>query len=433
MTTHKRYIGNIISHAGSNAVGMAMQMGLLLVLSWQAEVATFGVYLSAVALIGVTEMASDFGTRVLAVRQFARPHDETGFAGVLGSKLVYGVAMFLIVPWLPIPMLTDGQVLLCLLIALSQPSTDPMLWFLEGRNRFDVQAGVFLAWRTATVLLIGMVGILDADVTTMLWMWLLCNVFRWLMEQRIPLLKGFMQDFGRIDRGSLRQGLQLAKKAFPIGIAFFLVSLFQRLGVFLLGSQGDPWQVALYGVAFTIVASSGFVGTSITLASFPRLSRSIDAQDWESAARIVRQKIGMISLIFVPSCAMGMLLAPFLMPLLLGEKYVGGSSVMVLLLAGLYISVINFSLKYVLNALHRNWMDAASALLGIVIYCAWVLWPTGAVNAERAAIAWGVSETGAFVLKCAVVYMDGRLTGVRLPLVLALSLLLAWMAMVLAG
>lgn len=428
MTVHRNLFGNIVSHAGSNAIGLVMQMGLLLVLSRFSDVATFSIYLSAVALIGVAEMASDFGTRVLAVRHFARQPAQPSFDGVFGSKLIYASATLLIVPFLPIPLLSHEQVVLCLLIAISQPSTDPLLWYLEGKNRFDLQALIFLVWRVCNVLLLGLAGILGADVTAILWLWLFSNLCRWITERRVPALKDLRLWPCKFYSQHLRSGAGLARAAFPIGIAFFLVSLFQRLGVFLLGNQSDPWQIALYGATFTIVASSGFVGTSITLASFPILSRAIDIEAWDEATQIVRRKLRLISLVFVPACAIGMLLAPIAVPLLLGSKYQGGSSVMILLLAGLYISTVNFALKYVLNALHKNWLDAASAMIGIVAYCLWLLWPTGIINAERAAIAWGVSETAAFFLKWGVLYADKRLASIRLPLVLLLSTSLASIA-----
>ena len=133
----------------------------------------------------------------------------------------------------------------------------------------------------------------------------------------------------------------------------------------------------------------------------------------------------------MPACAIGMLVAPFVIELLFGAKYLAGVNVMIFLLAGLYISIINFTLKYVLNALHKNWSDSASAGLGIVVFCAWMLWPVGTITAERAAIAWGCSETAAFFLKWGTLYLDKRLASRSLLVAFALSALLAAFAVLL--
>jgi hypothetical protein len=92
---------------------------------------------------------------------------------------------------------------------------------------------------------------------------------------------------------------------------------------------------------------------------------------------------------------------------------------------GLYISCINASLKLALNAMDRNWSDALTALLGILIFFAVLPAATLMPATAAVAIAWTSGELAIFFGKTAIMQrMDAK---VRAPhaLVLAIFALLA--------
>jgi O-antigen/teichoic acid export membrane protein len=191
----------------------------------------------------------------------------------------------------------------------------------------------------------------------------------------------------------------IIRQAFPLGVSMFLLTLFTRLGVVVVGYLGDSASVAIYGTAFTLAASSGFIATSITMAYFPRLARAVQDANQQVTVSIVKRQISMITLAYGTLCALGIIFSPLAVHLLYGKKFVASGLVMILLMPVLYISCINMALKFTLNAMQYNWMDAFSVAAGIVTFFIGFGVITVLPRPQTLALAWGLGELMIFGCK----------------------------------
>lgn len=406
---------NIVSNATGTAIGSLIQLALIFLLARFLSVHEFAVYLTSVSIVGVGEIGSDFGTRVWATKQFAIvEHPHASLSSSLASKLFFSISLGIVLFLYSPSLLSFPQLLLVLFIAIMQPSTDPFLWYLRGVERLDVEAVVVLGWRFFNAMAIAILAFAGFGVTALLSVWVTANLLRMLLEWRLPMLRPLRRDkTSSILSGNFAvNGMRLIRTVIPIGLAFFLMALYQRVGVLLLGEVADAHAVAIYGAAFTLVASAGFVGTSITVSSFPQLARAIEGQDWKSAEATASRKLRLIMAFFFPACIVGGLIAPLVIRLLYPASYSGAVGIVLALLPGLYISTVNFALKYLLNALALNWIDALSAGVGIITFAAVVVIPGWHLIAEAAGWAWGAGEAVIFIIKWMALLRDGRM---RLP------------------
>jgi len=420
MTSFSR---NVISNASAHALGSIIQFVLGVCLARWLTTVNYAAYVTAVALIGVTEMLSDFGLRIWAQRRFASVQGnavETGevFCHSIVVKVLFSLIFGLplvVYPWMG---LTLGEAVIAVCIAVTQPSTDPLLWFLRGRERLDIEASVLFAWRFVNALFIILAAWSGASIDMLLTLWFAINVARVFIESRFELLKPARQYLNQLPTViHVNELLRAAKEAFPIGISFALMSFYHRLGVFLIGERGNSLDVAQFGAVFTLVASAGFVGTSITVSGFPALSRAIGKGLNREAEAIAYRKIKLIALIFLPACLVGMALAPGVITLLYPAKFFPAAEAMPMLLAALFLSIVNFAMKYILNGLLHNWWDAISAVLGILVFSLVCLLPRWSFQPAGAAFAWCAAEMAVFVVKAIVLKVDGRLSLPILPVV----------------
>ena len=411
MKPSNRFKRNISFNALATASGSVIQFILILVLTRLLSVDIFAGFVTASALVGVAEMTSDFGARIWAVRRFAlgKSIGETLFLSFL-VKGVFSLLMATVVFLVPWQLLNFIEAVLCILIAVTQPATDPLLWFLRGTERLDVEAVSVLFWRVGNALLLSVTACFGVDLFFLLLCWLLSNLLRIFFVSRLPLVRKLVVSCRQIiASAALMKVPGVLQKTFPIGLAFLLMAFYQRLGVFSLGTLGQTKDVALFGVAFVLVTSAGFLATSITVASFPSLARSLETCRYQDAEFIVRRKVRLIASLFFPSCILGALIAPWFVPIAYPAAYLPAASVVIGLAPGLYISAINFALKYLLNALHLNWLDACSVVIGVITFISVLVLPGWQSLLDGAAFAWCAGEMSIFIAKCLALYRDGRL------------------------
>jgi len=414
---------NLVSNASSRAIGSVAQFVLILSLPHWMTVNVFASFLTAVAVVAIGEMASDFGSRIWAIKQFsASLSPKSVFLSALVAKGAFSSILAFIVLLLPFNLLSVEQVALILCIAVTQPSTDPLLWYLIGRERLDIEAGVQLVWRISNVLLITILAYEGVDLVGILFAWLSINITRIAVVWHLSFMNPIKKDCDGKD--ILSSGLSVVQLAFPVGLAFLLMSMYQRLGVLLLGEITDVHSVAIYGVAFTLIASAGFVATSITLSSFPLLAKAVANGDWPKVNQIVERKLMLIMIVFLPACIIGAMVSPWVISFFYPKEYSGVTLVMLALLPGLYISSINFALKYFMNALDLNWIDAFSATIGILVFSIFLIIPSWERVAVMAGWAWGLGEVSIFFVKWVAIMRDKNEANLNLARHLLIFLLL---------
>lgn len=102
------------------------------------------------------------------------------------------------------------------------------------------------------------------------------------------------------------------------------------------------------------------------------------------------------------------------MHLLLPTRLNSVGKVAQVLMPGLYISCVSVYLKYCLNALGRNMLDAAASALGMAVFAAILLLPAWSAAAIGAAIAWNLGEVAIFLLRGIVIHKDARIPSTTL-------------------
>jgi len=370
-------------------------------------------FILANAAIAVGEMFSDFGTRIWAIRNHALGmglRDGLRFIMVakVGYTTLFGAALFV---------LMTGQLsvelrLLIALVAFVQPSTDPLLWLFQGREQLYLEALFTLVWRIAVSAAMYVVADMTHNLSLILTTWLLASLVRVAAE----LLWIWWRGFGRSDpaasswHGSSPRLLRTSAEVFPVGCAFVLMCLYQRVGIFALSHVTDVLSVALYGTAFSLVTVPGFVAMSVSSSLFPRLSRHVHSSDVRAATNTANQGLMVIAFIFAIISIGGVIAAPLVFGLLLPPRLYAGYIVTQILFPGLYISSLSVFLKYCMNALSLNVHDAGASALGIVLFLLVLTVPNWRVPVQGAALAWNIGESSIFVLRGAMIARDGRIS-----------------------
>jgi len=398
---------NIFSHASSTALGSLIQFFLIVVIAHFLKITEFGRFTVITASIAILEIVSDLGLRVLII-QFYSVDDEQknkeAFTYAMTIKIGVIILLCLMVFLTQWSLFTKEELLLGVLIASLQPGTDPYLWFLRGRERLDLEAKIVVIWRLLNAILLAIIAYVFKDISLLLWAWLFSNGVRIIIERNvIKKLFDSSYDYLSLQLHHLQrdQLISILKGALPIGISLLLMAFYIRMNLIIIGSIGSATDVALYGAAFTIVVSAGFIGTSITIATFPALVRAIEKKNFDKAHQIIYKKLNMISLIIGSGCLLGIALAPWIVKLFYPEEYAKSADVMIWLFPGLYLSTLNFALKYLLNALYLSKKEILSVFVGmgtliILLYFLNKIIPHLFLSA---AIAWSLSELAMFSTK----------------------------------
>lgn len=412
MTQPKSFRRNVVSSASSTVIGSLAQLALVMILSRTLKGADYAGFLTAFALVAVGDMASDFGTRIWAMREFAlRDEAQESFFVAVFSKLFYSaiVACIVVVVAPIVLILSLKNILLCVFIAFTQPATDPALWYFRGRERFDLEAIHVVVYRVIYALSLACLAYFGMPLTLLLIVWLTINVSRIIVELINVHLRYVFQPAAHPLSWYIEKVKKVLPVTVPIGAAFLMVTFYQRLGVLSLNALGDVRQVALYGTAFSLVGAAGFIAVSITNATFPALSRAIESKNIDRASSLIFKKFSLITVFFFPMALTGIVLSPLAIATLYGTDYRAAGFVMVLLMPGLYISSINFSAKYALNAINLNWHDLIATVISLVVFIVAFLVPLQIEKAQQAAIAWGLGECVGLVSRYGFMSNFGKL------------------------
>ena len=409
-----RFRKNFLADSSATAAGLAAQLLLIVVLARVLDTRAYGGYILANSLVAVGEMCSDFGTRMWAIRQTALGMDlRQGIRPILLTKLAYTTLFALGVGLLAGGAVAPLTCALIVVIAFLQPSTDPILWQYRGRERLYVDAFITFLWRVGAATLMLTTAALSHDLTATMVAWLAASVVRVLLE--VTWLRRRVRDSSEPRHAALPlpTTAALIRHVFPIGCAFVLMSLYQRVGVFALNRIADAASVAVYGTAFSLVTVPGFFAVSISSALLPRLARSVHVGAFAEATGTLNRGLWLIGGLCAALCIGAVVAAPWVFDLLLPARYYQGHLVMQILLPGLYISSLSVLLKFCLNALSLNTHDAVASALGIVVFVLIVVAPRWSVPTWGAAVAWNVGELSIFLGRSTVLARDGRV-GLRL-------------------
>ena len=433
----RRIRKNTISNAAGICVHILLQLGLMFLMFEVLSTAAYAAYIAATAVIAVCEMASDFGARLWATRQFAiTKQPRTTLQLACSCKLFYTLASGAVLVFVPLNTLSLTEFVLAVLVAASQPATDPFLWYLRGRERLDIEAVIILSGRVAAAILMGVAAWYGQQLSTLLLIWLACNVGRLLMTSRLAAVAEIFTNAADASDVPIQsfasRARQTIQDVFPVGSALFLTSLYQRVGVLLLSIFATDQDVSIFGTAFRLVATVGFLSTSMFVASFAPLVRAIEDQDDSRVRSIIRGELKLVTWIFVPICLAGILGSVPVASRWLSPELQAIAKAMVLLFPGLYLSCINMGLKYAVNAFGLNWPDVLAVATGIVVLSLVTIFHGSLPWPAAAALGWGLGEGAVIAIRVCLLRASGRKTGVPVSLIATAACLLvlasAWSA-----
>lgn len=414
-----RFGRNVISNAGGNAIHGGLQIVLLFVLFQLLDDTGCAAFITATYLIGLLEMASDFGGRLWAVREFSSAQTPRQvLSQALRCKLFYTLASAVLLCLLPRNTLSAGGFAISVLVAATQPGTDPFLWFLRAQERLDVEAAVVLISRV--VMALGMIAaaLLGCHLTALLVIWLTCNVLRILIESRLAVVRPLFAGDVTVDTRPIRTLGTTIAATFPVGAGLVLVCLFQRATPFLLEALATPRDIKIYGTAFKLVNTSGLIATGVFVSSFAVLARAIQSNDLQTIKAVVRRKLLLVTIVFLPVCLLGILCAVPLSGVFAHRGLDEVAQITVLLMPGLYLSCINMGLKYTLNAYALNWHDVVAVVLGIAVLTLVTVFHGGLSWRVAAALGWGLGESTLLVARLSLLWQQRKHRGVPVGVIL---------------
>ncbi len=427
-----RFGRNVISNAGGNAIHGGLQLALLLVLFQLLDDTACAAFITATYLIGVLEMASDFGGRLWATREFSLSQTpRLVLSQSLRCKLFYTVLSAVVLFLLPRNTLTTSGFLLSVLVAATQPSTDPFLWFLRGRERLDAEAMVVLMSRIVMATGMMLAALMGSNLTELLLIWLTCNILRMLAESRLAVVRPLFEGSLPNDARSLKTTANTIASTFPVGVGLVLVCLFQRATPFLLEAFATARDVKIYGTAFKLVNTSGLIATAVFVSSFAILAKAIETNDVERIKAVIRRKLMLVTVVFLPVCVLGILFSVPFSHMFQHHGLREVAQITALLMPGLYLSCINMGLKYTLNAYALNWLDVGAVVLGIVVLTLVTVFHGGLSWRVAAALGWGLGETTLLVVRLGLLWQQRKHRGV--PIGVILGSVAALMLMIVAS
>jgi O-antigen/teichoic acid export membrane protein len=414
-----RFGRNVISNAGGNAIHGGLQIVLLFVLFQLLDDTGCAAFITATYLIGLLEMASDFGGRLWGVREFSvSTTPRSILSQSVRCKLFYTLTSAVLLWLLPRNTLSATGFMLSVLVAATQPGTDPFLWFLRAKERLDAEAVVVLISRVVMALSMIAAALLGCHLTTLLVIWLTCNVLRILIESRLKIVQPLFEGAVTADTRPLSTLGKTITATFPVGAGLVLICLFQRATPFLLEALATPRDIKIYGTAFKLVNTSGLIATGVFVSSFALLAKAIESNDLKAIKAVVRRKLMLVTIVFVPVCLLGILFSVPVSGIFAHRGLDEVAQITVLLMPGLYLSCINMGLKYTLNAYSLNWHDVAAVVLGLTVLTLVTVFHGSLSWQVAAALGWGLGESTLLVARLSLLWQQRKHRGVPVGVIL---------------
>ena len=183
-------------------------------------------------------------------------------------------------------------------------------------------------------------------LATLLIIWLTINVGRMVVESRLQISQSlFVHNNENSAPDTENTTFRTIAAVFPVGTALVLTCLFQRMTLYLMETSAPEHDYKIYGTAFKLVSTSGFIATGVFVSSFAALAKAIEASDAVAIRAIIRRKLMLVTAVFLPVCMLGMLLSVPIVGRFPMPGFNDVASVMVLLMPALYLSCINMGLK----------------------------------------------------------------------------------------
>lgn len=189
------------------------------------------------------------------------------------------------------------------------------------------------------------------------------------------------------DRGI---ALRFLQRGFPLLLSGLAVTVYMRIDLIMLGDMVGDEAVGVYSAAARISELPYFIPSIVSTALFPSIIRTSDSEDGKHRQRMslyFRTSASLAYLITIPT----VLLAPFIVHLLFGQRFTGADSVLVIHIWALVFVFMGVAREQYLVAEGLLWFSMLSTLAGALLNVGLNLWLIPDYGPKGAAIATVIS------------------------------------------
>lgn len=418
-----RFSKNVLTNSVMSVVNGLFQLLLIMAVGRLTDEVFFASFLIAAALVAISEHGSEFGSSVWGMQRFASASVP---ARVLIScfqvKAFFSLILLCLLLILPIPTLSLVQVFLCFLVAVTQPSADPILWFLRGTERLDKDALVLVLWKAASVGIMALILWSGGTLDMMLTGWFCINVLRQLLVYaclRTLLGTGKPRPPHELDKHHFAMAelasdtvsddklLSVVRRSIPTGTSSLVMALNQRILLFVMGFIASTSDLSQFGAAHTLVSQAGFLAMALVLSYLPSLARTQDAAfasgDDTAMREILRRKFSRIALLIGAFCLFGIAASATLATIVYGQQFPLAGPLMSVLWPGLFLWSISISLRFVLALRRSAWIDLSGSAAGLASSVT-LLWIGAMLNADSQSLVWiaAIAWVAGLFIECSI-------------------------------
>lgn len=363
--------------AGTTGLAQLITAAMYIVAARGVTPREYGLVVTAISIGMAAVGFADFGTNALWIRELARGRLSPGG---LGPRLFTKLALIGVcsVVWLLVVLVVSPGSLIWAAgpIAIAILANQTLQVPLRGAGRGDLAAVSVLCDRVSGA--IAMVALIVAGVSTSTALWLslvlgslIAAVAGWVLTPR----NGRARIWGRLWANPWS------------GAGYFglygVSTSAQSLDIAVMSSFGGPAVAGVYGAVNRWTQPMGLLVGAFSSASAPYVARSTT---WHDAWSHVRSAIW-LPLAAIATCLGVVMLAPYLVPVLIGPKYAGSVGVLQILALATIPGILNQPLAVFLQAIGLDRIVAIIMTVNVVIALVLIGFLSGLFGAVGAAVA----------------------------------------------
>jgi O-antigen/teichoic acid export membrane protein len=349
----------------------------------------FGVWVTALAYVGLFSWLTDFGFAQVGIqRMAAEPEREAEWLGALLAMRTVGavVALAICVGGIPL-FLDDGTEIRTVTLVLSLTVITGVPLALRAVFNSRMRAGVNLVlitlqsatWLAAVIAVDSAGGGLVDFAWAFVAVAVLASIIQIVVTRRLAVI-------------ALRAGRRLwgplLRVAVPLGIAGILVTVYYRIDAVLLFNLRGAEEAGIYGAAYRILDPLHILPTAVMSAVFPVLA-SWYGRDHERVRRLAQAAIDYLAMVSLPIFAGSLVVGGPLMEAIFGGGFERSADVLPWLMLAFVSVCFGYVGGYLTPIVELQWWFAGFAAVGVVLNVALSLVlipPHGAVGAAVATV-----------------------------------------------
>jgi len=305
---------------------------LYIVVARKLGASEFGIFVFALAFVGVVTAIGTFGQDIVLVREVARDHSRLDeyFSNAMLSRAMFSVPPLLVallIAWLC--GMSQHTLLVSLLLGLGfvgDYTVQVPFAVFQAFERLGLVAVVLIAQRWVTTgaavaaLYLG-AGLVEVVAIYAVGSLAATALGTWMMYRNIgrPRLR---VDF----RGALR----VTREALPIGIALVALTVLFRIDMAMLAIFKPAKQVGEYGAAYKLLETTAFFSWAVNVAVLPSLAR-LSPTSTPPVGEVYQRGLKLVIAITLPVSVGAIVMAGPVISLVYGDQYAAAAKALALL------------------------------------------------------------------------------------------------------